>query len=258
MTLSTCFSEVDEVQVDGSTSEEQKLTYLKLIQLRLDSLFEITADFPDSLPAILELKRCLIATRSMDMFSKEARRIYSKRLLHLGASTTQIIDMYVLIIRTLSHLDASDMLLTRVTSPIRSYLTHRKDTIKCIVKGLTEESELYAELRKGGKSFEVLIDEEDETEGPGEHWNPPKRHLNALEKDDSTGAYKKPDILAILVSIYRSKELFIDEYRSILARRLLTMSRNSNSEGRTSKQQEIATVELLKIRYHPLFAFISG
>lgn len=51
-------------------------------------------------------------------------------------------------------------------------------------------------------------------------------------------------MLALLVSIYRSKEVFIDEYRSVLASRLLAFT-----DAAFSIEREIATIELLKIRW---------
>lgn len=61
---------------------------------------------------------------------------------------------------------------------------------------------------------------------------------------DVSGIAKKPDVLALLVSIYSSTDVFIDEYRSILASRL-----QGFSDSTFSIDAEIATVELLKIRY---------
>ena len=53
------------------------------------------------------------------------------------------------------------------------------------------------------------------------------------------------DILALLVSIYGSSDLFIVEYRSLLAEKLL-----ANLKYLTD--QEVANLELLKIRYRNL------
>jgi anaphase-promoting complex subunit 2 len=49
------------------------------------------------------------------------------------------------------------------------------------------------------------------------------------------------DILALLVSIYGSSDLFIVEYRSLLAEKLIT-----NLKYHTD--QEVVNLELLKIR----------
>ena len=54
------------------------------------------------------------------------------------------------------------------------------------------------------------------------------------------------DILALLVSIYGSSDLFIVEYRSLLAEKLL-----ANLKYLT--EQEVANLELLKIRSNSTF-----
>ena len=55
--------------------------------------------------------------------------------------------------------------------------------------------------------------------------------------------YRGLDTLALLVSIYGSTDLFIVEYRSLLAERLLR-----NSSAGYGTEQEVANLELLKIR----------
>lgn len=75
-----------------------------------------------------------------------------------------------------------------------------------------------------------------------QNWLPPRRSLNKLDLD-TKGVARKPDVLALLVSIYSSKEVFIDEYRSVLATRLLAFN-----DANFSIEREIATIELLKIR----------
>ena len=53
---------------------------------------------------------------------------------------------------------------------------------------------------------------------------------------------RSADIISMLVNIYGSKELFVNEYRSLLSNRLL-----SNRSYDTDK--EIRYLELLKLRY---------
>ena len=207
-------------------------------KVRAKEMFEIAADFPDSMVAIKELKDAASASSSFGYIGKIFRPIVKRRLLHTGASTSQILDFFILMIRTLRVLDSSDLLLNYVAAPVRTYLMSRKDTVRSIVSSLTEgkHSELHGELRKGGP-LEYGADEDDEDGGPGEMWMPRKRDPDLLE----TGA-RGLDVLALLVSIYGSTDLFASEYRSLLADKLL-----SNLEYNTD--QEVATLELLKIRF---------
>lgn len=207
-------------------------------RIRAKELFEIVADFPDSIIAIRELKEAATISGLLGHVGKVFRSIVRKRLLHSGASTSQILDIYVLMIRSLRVLDSSDLLLNFVAAPVRAYLMHRKDTVRSIVSSLTEgkDSELHGELRKGG-SLEYGADEDDEEDGPGINWEPRKRDPDLME----VGA-RGLDVLALLVSIYGSTDLFVSEYRNLLADKIL-----SNLEY--DADNEVSTLELLKIRF---------
>jgi anaphase-promoting complex subunit 2 len=207
-------------------------------RIRAKELFEIVADFPDSIVALGELKEAAIISGLLGHVGKVFRNIVRKRLLHSGAATSQILDIYVLMIRSLRVLDPSDLLLNFVAAPVRAYLMLRKDTVRSIVSSLTEgkDSELHGELRKGG-SLEYGADEDDEDDGPGINWKPRKRDPDLIE----VGA-RGLDVLALLVSIYGSTDLFVSEYRNLLADKIL-----SNLEY--DADHEVSTLELLKIRF---------
>lgn len=213
----------------------------KICKYRTLELFEIVAEYPDSLEALFELRDSANIVNNIDEVGQVFRNIVSKRLLLMGASTSQILDMYILMIKALRILDASDLLLNFVAKPIREYLISRKDTVRCIVSSLTEceDSNLHGELKKGGL-VAYKADEDDEENGPGEAWLP--RQRNSLLSMEEIDRSKGLDILAVLVSIYGSTDIFVHEYRSLLADKLLA-SNISNTD------QEITTVEMLKIRY---------
>lgn len=109
-----------------------------LVRLRAKELFEMVAEYPDSLVALKELRDNVKHTDNIAHVGKSFRTVLRKRLLHLGASTSQILDFYVSMIKALRVLDASDFLLNFVASPVRSYLLSRKDAVRCIVASLTE------------------------------------------------------------------------------------------------------------------------
>ena len=260
-----------------------ELIYITLdlyIKYRSKSLFEIIADYPDSLNSIHELKYILHKTNNISYIGKNFRIILQKRLLHIGASTTQILEYYILLIKILRFIDnhqSSDILLYYITKPIRKYLLTRHDTIKCIITSIINssnsnsnsnsnsykgdemnsiESNLYLELKHGG-SLEYSPDEDDEdNDGYCENWEPRKRnkdliiHNNNNDKSSSinnnnssnnNSSSSNMDTLALLVSIYDSTDLFIIEYRALLADKLL------NSAGFIT-DHEVTNLELLKIR----------
>ena len=254
-----------------------ELIYIALdvyLKYRSKSLFEIIADYPDSLHSIEELKYVLHKTNNISYIGKNFRIILQKRLLHIGASTSQILEYYILLIKILRFLDnnqSSDILLYYITKPIRNYLLTRHDTIKCIITSILTssnsdnnnnrskgddlngiESNLYLELKHGG-SLEYSPDEDDEdNDGCRENWEPRKRNkdliennsnssINVNDNSSSSNRSNNMDTLALLVSIYDSTDLFIVEYRALLADKLLT------SVGFIT-DHEVTNLELLKIR----------
>lgn len=244
--LTDCFFPyVTEVFGDHSTSIVTMQNELRfagtdyLVKLRCKELFEMVAEYPESLVALKELRDNIKHTDNIAYVGKSFRTALKKRLLHLGASTSQILDFYVSMIKALRVLDSSDFLLNFVASPVRSYLLSRKDAVRCIVASLTEgkQSELHGELKQGG-NLAYAADEDDEEHGPGVNWQPRKRNKELF---DPTSGASGLDTLALLVSIYGSTDLFIVEYRSLLADKLL-----SNMTYATD--HEVANLELLKIR----------
>lgn len=219
---------------------KSKYVYKSISILRATELFDITADYPDSLPALTELRDAVSKSDSIGEVGQIFRGIVKKRLLHIGASTSQILDMYILIIKALRFVDSTDLLLNFVSRPVRKYLLGRKDTVRCITVSLTDnpDSNLHGELRKGGAvSIGNDLDEEDDAP-PSDNWMPRKRNPLLVDTTKS----RSNDILAALVSIYGSTDVFVQEYRILLAEKLLSNT-NYNID------QELATVELLKIRF---------
>jgi anaphase-promoting complex subunit 2 len=216
--------------------------------VRMEELFELVADYPDSHPAVLELRPLLARTRMYPALGEALQASLIRRLHHPGANTSQIIDVYMNTIQVLRVLDPSDRLLQVVAEPVRSYLRGRPDTVRCIISSLTDPQlggDLYQELRRqDAKPLEnVLVDSDDEEEPPDEHWQPPpslyKPRGTFLEGSSRPG---DGDILAMLVSIYGSKDLFVNEYRLMLADKLL-----ANLDYHTDT--EVHTLELLKLRF---------
>ncbi len=212
----------------------------EFIMIRTEKIFELIMEFPDSIEALKELRDAICACGNIGPVGRLVRSTLVRRLLHLGASTAQILDFYVSMIKTLRIIDPSDALLNFVAVPVRKYLKERKDAIRCIISSLTDskDSDLHSELKHGG-SLAYGVDEDDEDLGPGDNWLPTKRHKELA--DASISLSRGLDILATLVSIYGSTELFIVEYKSLLASRL------TNSMKYVT-DQEVANLELLKIR----------
>jgi len=261
--------------------------------LRIHELFDIVVEYPDSLPAIADLRACLQNTtlhaELVDSFVAATR----SRLLHAGASTVDIVQQYIGTIKTLLELDPSGVVLDLVSEPVKEYLRERKDTIRCVVTMLTDdgggdhgdgEGALYAELGRlaRGETVEVAessvpapnpnatigatdnldrldsitaemvaiaaeLGEYDEFDVGAKQvmsgWDAWEPEPVETEAAASRGRRRKVgDIIGLLVGIYGSKELFINEYRTMLADKLL-------SKTNYDTERETHTLELLKLRF---------
>jgi anaphase-promoting complex subunit 2 len=223
-----------------------------LATLRISELFDIIVDYPDSLPALGDLKECLLHTHQhADAVASLAEAIET-RLLKPGADTAGIIQVYVSAIKALHQLDPTGVTLEAVSEPVRNYLKARPDTIRQIVTSLTdpETSEILEPSATAQGDAELLPDEGgaegeqcdlDELKGDEAamlQWTP-----DPVQADPSRSlARRTNDVLSILVNIYGSKALFVTEFRSMLADKLLTASDYETD-------REVRNLELLKKRF---------
>ncbi|KAH7437518.1 hypothetical protein KP509_05G076000 [Ceratopteris richardii] len=232
--------------------------YETLGNLRINELFDIIVDYPESLPAIEDLRHCLANTGHHTKLVESFRTALRHRLLTAGAATTDILLQYISTIKALRTMDHTGVFLEAVGEPIREYLRRRKDTIRCIVTMLTDDTgsggasvlggageSLLEELSRGTSAIDN-VDSEDEGIGDDEDaWNAAERwEPDPVEADPSrtSKSRRSMDIIGMLVGIYGSKELFVNEYRIMLAEKLL-------SKSDYEIDREIRTLELLKLRF---------
>jgi anaphase-promoting complex subunit 2 len=64
-----------------------------------------------------------------------------------GAATEQVLEGYINAIKVLQSLDSNGALMDAVTRPIKAYLRSRPDTIRCVVKMLTQ---VHCSVASGG------------------------------------------------------------------------------------------------------------
>jgi anaphase-promoting complex subunit 2 len=206
--------------------------------LRISEMFDIIVEFPDSKPAISDLKECIEQTGQRQQLICSLKESFDLRLLHAGANTPDIITQYVSAIKVLRLLDRSGAVLEQSCQPVRQYLKQREDTVRCIVSNLTDNSnhDLSNELLH---SCPMPIEESDDSDyDDAENWVP-----DPVDADPEMSKKRKTsDIISLLVNIYGSKDLFIAEYQTLLADRLLTsLSYDTDREARN--------LELLKLRF---------
>ena len=109
--------------------------------LRLRELFDIVVEWDNSSRgAIEDLKKYITTTAARLHLTTSFSTVISHRLLQPGASTAEILQVYICIIRAFAVLDPKGVLLDRLARPIRRYLRGRDDTAKIIVGGLLADS----------------------------------------------------------------------------------------------------------------------
>lgn len=232
----------DDMYVQNAISKfRQKLSYFmhhSYTILRIDQLFNIIIEYPDSLPAVEDIRIGLQMTDLRPTLCKRLQSALETRLLHPGVNTPDILTAYISTIRTLRYIDPSGVILETVTKPVKNYLRNREDTVRSVVSSLTEEGagcELSEELAK----YAGEPNNDDDTDDKWDDWVPDP--VDADPKVNSSDR-KANDIISMLVNVYGSKELFVNEYRTLLADRLLAQSA-------INTEREIRYLELLKLRF---------
>ncbi|GJJ13406.1 hypothetical protein Clacol_007660 [Clathrus columnatus] len=211
-----------------------------LCNLRMSELFDIIVDYPDSMPALLDIKECLTKIDDRLELVKALRKLNNRRLLHPGADTKDILTQYVSTIRCLRVIDPPGVLLYKVADPIRRYLRYepivaseRPDTIRNIVASLVGE---------GGD----LLDEHEQAvplqQANVEDYSDPNWEPEPIDAGPDFRANKPADVLTTLVSIYDSKDLFVKELQVLLAQRLLVIHDGNDDRERKN-------IEILKLRF---------
>jgi anaphase-promoting complex subunit 2 len=175
-------------------------------------------------------------------------RQVSRRLLHAGATTTNILNIYISIIRAFNELDSKGVLLDRVARPIRRYLRDREDTARIIVASFLADIEdesgqaidpgpdISIEIAKEMLNPITAFDEHDQDmDWDNMNWTP--------DPVDAGPEYKKSkssDVTSSLLSLYKKVE-FINDLKTILGEHLL-----KNEDSRFEK--EVRLLELFKHR----------
>ncbi|CCE82063.1 Piso0_002759 [Millerozyma farinosa CBS 7064] len=278
MVVSLSDSDFDETYVYDLI----KIAHTELVSLRIKEIFDLVSNYPQTTLALSELHQCVsfkgvnIDTHSSDniryndstciglsasfsnilnfsynhleksSYSQAHQRaklvdrfitLCNDKLLHSGANTVDIILCYISTIKSFLIIDPKGVLLDKVVRPIRRYLRSREDIIVKIVHGLLNESkenrliELSDELKNNRKKSIAFDDSTDI------NWVPDP--IDALP-DFKKG--KVTDIIESLISIFDSKEIFINEFTLLFGKRLLEIQGYDVSHI-------IYQLELLKARF---------
>ncbi|KGQ02025.1 hypothetical protein PAAG_11201 [Paracoccidioides lutzii Pb01] len=237
-------AEVSEDRLDVTLNDVerwQEMGIARLGALRISELFDVIIEWDSSSGAIEDLKHYITNPATRLYLVSSFVTMLMQRLLHPGASTVEILQIYISIIRAFTQLDPRGVLLNHVARPIRRYLRDREDTVKVIVGGLLADTvdangqpitsnpdtlvELAIEL---SKAHELLLQDD----------------AGELGWDDMNWM---PDPVDVAVDYKKSKNsdvignAFVKELQKVLGERLLKNSENYDLE--------VSLLELLKLRF---------
>ncbi|KAH7138110.1 hypothetical protein B0J11DRAFT_7264 [Dendryphion nanum] len=227
----------------------QDMALSRLGKARVETLFDFVINWDTSLGAILDIKEYLKVNGGKQQLTSSFSQQVSRRLLHAGATTTYILNVYISIIRAFHELEPKGVLLERVARPIRRYLKDRDDTGRIIISSLltdiSDENgnkfasgselsyEIASEMQKPLSNFNQDADEE--LNYNDMNWQP--------LPTDASPEYKKSkveDVIWFLFTLW-DREDFITELKNIMGEHLLKCQD-------PDYEKEIRLLELIKVR----------
>ncbi|KAL8660086.1 MAG: hypothetical protein Q9226_000078 [Calogaya cf. arnoldii] len=237
-----------ETEISLSDVEKwQEIAIDHLGVLRTEELFNVIVEWDnDSRGAIEDLKRYVNNTAARTHVTSSFCEVLSRRLLQPGAATTEILQVYIAIIRAFSVLDPKGVLLDRVARPIRRYLRDRDDTALIVVSSLLADAEEassssevlpeLAEEMQNSTSITAQEDDDADLDFDDMEWMP-----DPVDAGPDYRKSKNLDVIGSLISLFETKDVFVKEFQKVLGERLLKQAQ--------SFEKEIRVLELLKLRF---------
>lgn len=178
-------------------------------------------------------------------------RQVQQRILHAGATTVELLSVYVNVIHAFKLLDARGVLLDKVASPLRSYLRARDDTVSVIAASfladidpegnLVAESDgkVCADIAKAAQTSSL----EDTRDDRGLNWDDMNWIPDPIDAGSNHKYNKSEDILSYILGLFDQDD-FIKEMTNVLAQHLLQAT-----DPEFAKETRL--VELFKSRFDP-------
>ena len=217
--------------------------YQKILFIRSNQIFDIITNFPDSKPSLIDLRDSLIQTNMHEELITISIEIFTKRLLHLGAGTSDIVIQYINTIQAFNIIDNSGSLTRLISPPIQKYLTTRNDLLFTIVSLILEDSNLIE-----SKNFDYKTNDDDIIRDSkiqkeiDENWKPEPLHSHIRDLNSLISESSDSDALSLLINVYGSINSFVRQLEKEIAKRL------ENIPG-YSFDAEVKAIELLKKRF---------
>ncbi|KAJ6246262.1 anaphase-promoting complex subunit 2 [Anaeramoeba flamelloides] len=251
--------------------------------LRISELFDIIIMYPESIPALTDLRLCISHSNGYVRLAKSLCLSFQNRLLHQGVQTQDILGQLFSAIRSLSHVDPSGTCVSLSIQPILNYLKTRKDTAYCAVENMMtfpkqneneeeeiEKGELYEELElslkfgsKHGLARDSLITRENEFDDYDDYFSDQEDDdeeldfENDLEKKKIWKPIQRVSQLSLVVQPTQSKNLdlisyIIQIYKSkepILSQFKTIMANKLLNSIAQPADEFIQILEMMKIRF---------
>ncbi|KAF2481846.1 hypothetical protein BDY17DRAFT_253473 [Neohortaea acidophila] len=194
------------------------------------NLFNYIKAWPASMGAILDIREYLGAggqsakAHVCHSFSEQIQ----KRLLHAGASTAEVLSIYVNVIHAFKTLDSRGVLLEKVAVPIRNYLRGREDTVSIIAASFLANVDLENNVSSSDMdkvcpdiTLEVANSTlEDNRENKMLNWNDMEWTPDPIDAGPNYKSSKSEDVIAYILGLFEQEE-FIKEVTAVLAQHLL-------------------------------------
>ena len=198
--------------------------------IHIDRIFDIVTDLPESAMKLKMINISVRRTQQKTRLMLTLCDVLKDRLLHAGASTSQILYIYISCLQAMSVLQGNKYSFETVKQPIVDYLQIRSDTVRCIVDLLTSNERISA---YSGELYSIGL------------MRMPKFPTHLFGNSPSlkgVECLETCDILEEMIHIYGSKELLVKEYSNIIAKKLLLCSSYDINA-------EVHQLELLKLRF---------
>lgn len=210
-------------EVDRVCSELEQHLFTMYCRRRMSTFFDLIVEFPSSLPALQDVRYCLLRTVNGRALLAEliahVKRILAARLHRPGTGTESILTVLVCAIRSLCvvlHKNEQSSGVFAVVGDTLKHLRDRKDSVAAVVQDITEQdtdaSVLYSDLVAAQSSHPAGADDDSDDDATGGD----VAHPSSVP---STG--RRPDVLRVLLSTL-SAHTIVDQFRAVLAQRILT------------------------------------
>jgi len=225
----------------------EEIAFTKLAEARNRDLFDFIVGWPFSLGAILDIRDCTFTSAARTMLIYAFDEQLHQRLLHAGATTTNILNVYIYTIRAFAQLDPKGALINRAIRPIQHYLKSRSDTAEIIVSSMLADLDLE-NISHTSDSISVEITKE--MQKPIANLEERDLELNwddmswVPDPIDAGPEFQRTKVEDIFGHVFRlfERDTFIDVLKSILGEHLLRSQENSDF------LKEIKLLELFKLR----------